>query len=189
MAIIQSYPITHNIKASDLLLGVANISSTERPEYITTSFRIGDIAASASTITTSYGQLFYNGPAVPIVFNQYNVWQPLGLVATLSSPSRNFSLGLTDKFALKNTSGNSITATVILDLKCSFYGTMAQPIVALAINGNVINNSSTFIWDTGYQLSWVVEMQDGDEVSPYIKGFGAYSTNSFGLAKMMICQA
>jgi NAD(P)-dependent dehydrogenase (short-subunit alcohol dehydrogenase family) len=191
MAIIQSYPITHNIKASDLLLGVANISSTERPEYITTSFRIGDIAASASTIATSYGQFYYNyvAPPVDIVINAANVWQPTGLVATLDSLSSGFSLGTIDKFALKNISGSTKRVSVAVNLKGTFENNDSFPTIALAINGNIINSSAVAPLSAGvWAINWIVEMQNNDEVSIYVRSSTTLVTYYVKSARMSISQ-
>jgi hypothetical protein len=167
MAIIQSYPITHNIKASDLLLGVANISSTERPEYITTSFRIGDIAASASTIAASYGILYLPQSSI-VLITTVGAWQPIGLVATLVSPSPGFSLGTTDKCALKNISGSTKT----VNFSCNAFSSIASGFeyanFALALNGVLIDGTATTS-GYGWSLDWVVVMQDGDEVSTYVR--------------------
>lgn len=181
MAIIQSYPITYDIKASDLLIGVTNISSTERPEYKTTSFRIGDIVASASTIASSYGQLS-RMTSSPVVFNTLNVWQPIGVVATLNSLNSGMSIGATDKFALKNTSGVtkvfSINAHLLMNLTyASIYPFIK---ICFAVNGTIISDS---IIDIGYDgnisnsamfdNNWLVQLNNNDEVSVYAKVEGA----------------
>jgi hypothetical protein len=168
MAIIQSYPINDNIKDTDLLLGVTNIAPSGNPIYQTKSFRIGDIAASVPTIAASYGQLYLPSTQSVITIIEAGVWQKIGLIATLSEPSYGFSLGTTDKCALKNVSGSTKTVNVSGNVFVGIGSAFEYDNVALALNGNVIEGtkgSTGYGWNT----DWVVEMQDGDEISTYIR--------------------
>lgn len=170
MAIIQSYPINYNIKDSDLLLGITNIATSGNPIYQTKSFRLSDIIGGGSASAPSYGQLYLptGGYTVPIA--AINVWQPLGLVATLVSPSPGFSLGIVDKCAFKNISGSAKTVNVFCEIYSSLPGqAFIIDGIAIALNGNVLQNSATPEVLTSQSISCIVEMQDSDEVSVYIK--------------------
>jgi hypothetical protein len=100
-------------------------------------------------------------------------YQSTGLTATLDSAnSDGISLGSTDEFAIKNTSGKTIRYRVFASMDCSTTATNAVGI-KLALNGVPINESDCRAWaleDRTAKLvtSWIVEMEDDDEVALYV---------------------
>jgi len=111
-------------------------------------------------------------------------FQSTGLTATLDSAnSDGISLGSTDEFAIKNTSGKTIRYRVFASMDCSTVDTNAVGI-KLALNGVPINESDCRAWaleDRTAKLvtSWIVEMEDDDEVALFVANISEDSDINF----------
>jgi hypothetical protein len=102
------------------------------------------------------------------------VYQSTGLTAVLDGENAGISLGTSDTFAIKNTSG----ATRRLKISASYDASMAGPAkvlgLALAING-VVDLDTECRATTGIQgaiaklaTAWIIDLADGDEVALYV---------------------
>jgi hypothetical protein len=111
-------------------------------------------------------------------------FQSTGLTATLDSAnSDGISLGSTDEFAIKNTSGKTIRYRVFASMDCSTVDTNAVGI-KLALNGVPIDESDCRAWalqDRTAKLvtSWIVEMEDDDEVALFVANISEDSDINF----------
>ena len=111
-------------------------------------------------------------------------FQSTGLTATLDSAnSDGISLGSTDEFAIKNTSGKTIRYRVLASMDCSTADTNAVGI-KLALNGVPIDESDCRAWalqDRTAKLvtSWIVEMEDDDEVALFVANISEDSDINF----------
>jgi hypothetical protein len=102
------------------------------------------------------------------------VYQSTGLTAVLDGENAGISLGTSDLFAIKNTSG----ATRRLKISASYDASMAGAAkvlgLALAING-VVDLDTECRATTGIQgaiaklaTAWIIDLPDGDEVALYV---------------------
>jgi hypothetical protein len=101
-------------------------------------------------------------------------YQSTGLTATLDGENAGISLGTSDLFAIKNTSG----VTRRLKIAASYDASMAGPAkvlgLALAVNG-VVDLDTECRATTGLQgaiaklaTAWIIDLADGDEVALYV---------------------
>ena len=151
------------------------------------------LMADGSATKPIFAQAFYTGTTQtlqPVVINAPNVWQPTGVVLTLSSPSNGFSLGVTDKCALKNISGSTKIVNVSAQVFTNMGGNREYNSFAFAINGNVINDSGMSDFSSNdYTIFWTIEMQNNDELSLYIR-MSYIPVNGFIQGcRMNVCQA
>jgi hypothetical protein len=102
------------------------------------------------------------------------VYQSTGLTAVLDGENAGISLGTSDLFAIKNTSG----ATRRLKISASYDASMAGATkvlgLALAING-VVDLDTECRATTGLQgaiaklaTAWIIDLADGDEVALFV---------------------
>jgi hypothetical protein len=102
------------------------------------------------------------------------VYQSTGLTAVLDGENAGISLGTSDLFAVKNTSG----ATRRLKISASYDASMAGAAkvlgLALAVNG-VVDLDTECRATTGIQgaiaklaTQWIIDLADGDEVALYV---------------------
>jgi hypothetical protein len=102
------------------------------------------------------------------------VYQSTGLTAVLDGENAGISLGTSDLFAIKNTSG----VTRRLKIAASYDASMAGPAkvlgLALAVNGTVDLDTECRA-TTGLQgaiaklaTQWIIDLADGDEVALYV---------------------
>jgi hypothetical protein len=102
------------------------------------------------------------------------VYQSTGLTAVLDGENAGISLGTSDTFAIKNTSG----ATRRLKISASYDASMAGATkvlgLALAVNG-VVDLDTECRATTGLQgaiaklaTQWIIDLADGDEVALYV---------------------
>jgi len=139
MAIIQSYPITRNIRALDLLLGVTDISTNGTPEYKTTSFLMSDViggGGSGVIIGTANG-LSLEGSVLSL---------------GLSSASANGALSSTDwsRFNSKQAGLNGTGFVKIVGTTISYDNNTYVPSArTININGNSQDLSADRIFNVG----------------------------------------
>ena len=98
-----------------------------------------------------------------------NTYQSTGLTATLVAPTLGVSLGTTDTFAVKNTSGKTRVFQIVASMDCNTAATNVVGI-QLALNGVDIPESNCRAWAVVNQsakliTTFLVEMEDDDEVS------------------------
>jgi hypothetical protein len=109
-----------------------------------------------------------------ITIGTQGVYQSTGLTAVLDGENAGISLGTSDLFAVKNTSG----ATRRLKISASYDASMAGPAkvlgLALAVNG-VVDLDTECRATTGLQgaiaklaTAWIIDLADGDEVALYV---------------------
>jgi hypothetical protein len=102
------------------------------------------------------------------------VYQSTGLTAVLDGENAGISLGTSDTFAIKNTSG----VTRRLKISASYDASMAGPAkvlgLALAVNG-VVDLDTECRATTGLQgaiaklaTAWIIDLADGDEVALFV---------------------
>lgn len=160
------------VKATGYTISYDNTTYVPTSRTLTINGVTHDLSANRTfpAAAPSYGQLYLPTAGYTVPIAAINVWQPLGLVATLVSPSPNFSLGIVDKCALKNISGSSKIVNVFCEIYANLPGqAFVIDGIAIALNGNVLQNSATPEVLTSQSISCIVEMQDSDEVSVYIK--------------------
>jgi hypothetical protein len=109
-----------------------------------------------------------------ITIGAQGVYQSTGLTAVLDGENAGISLGTSDLFAIKNTSG----ATRRLKISASYDASMAGATkvlgLALAING-VVDLDTECRATTGIQgaiaklaTAWIIDLADGDEVALFV---------------------
>jgi hypothetical protein len=119
-----------------------------------------------------YGQIVRTTSGT-VTIGATGTFQTTGLTATLDAAnSEGISLGTTDEFAIKNTSGKTVRYRVFASMDCSTATTQAVGI-KLALNGVAIDESDCRAWaleDRTAKLvtNWIVEMEDDDEVSLFV---------------------
>ena len=166
------------------LNGVATAASFVKSGGTSSQYLMADGSASAP----SYGQLYLPTGIYYVPIAAINVWQPLGLVATLVSPSPGFSLGIVNKCAFKNISGSAKTVNVFCEIFLNTYGQAFNvDSIAIVLNGNVLQNTATPIQGVSTTLNCIIEMQDSDEISIYIRS-NVTDNSAVYLFKMNIFQ-
>jgi len=127
----------------------------------------GQLFSAASV----YGQAYRTTSGTIDVVTQ-GVYVPTGIVFTLDSIGNGVTLGTTDKGALKNTSGATVTCRVFASYD-GHAGNNQTIGLQLAKNGSLITGSEcrAFAASTGaiakLTCTWFVELADDDEVSLY----------------------
>jgi hypothetical protein len=102
------------------------------------------------------------------------VYQSTGLTAVLDGENAGISLGTSDTFAIKNTSGATRRLKVAASYDASMGGASKVLGLALAING-VVDLDTECRATTGLQgaiaklaTQWIIDLADGDEVALYV---------------------
>lgn len=127
----------------------------------------GQIFSSAAT----YGQA-YRATSSTISISSIGAYVPTGLVFTLDSIGNQVTLGTTDKGALKNVSGQTITARVFASYD-GHAGNNQQLGLQLAKNGSLVTGSECRAFASSsaaiakLACTWFVELANNDEVSLY----------------------
>ena len=123
---------------------------------------------SAATV---YGQA-YRETSGTVSIASVGAYVPTGLVFTLDAIGNQVTLGTTDKGALKNTSGQTITARVFASYD-GHAGNNQTLGLQLAKNGSLVTGSQCRAFAGGTNeiaklaCTWFVELADDDEVSLY----------------------
>jgi hypothetical protein len=144
---------------------------------------VGPTGPEGDSGSAYYGQIVRTTSGT-ITIAATGSFQSTGLTATLDSAnSDGISLGSTDEFAIKNTSGKTIRYRVLASMDCSTADTNAVGI-KLALNGVPIDESDCRAWalqDRTAKLvtSWIVEMEDDDEVALFVANVSEDSDINF----------
>jgi hypothetical protein len=130
-----------------------------------------------------YGQVVRMNTNDTITIAETGVYQSTGLTATLDPENAGISLGITDTFAVKNTSGQTRVFEIIGSIDCSTASTNAVG-VKLAYNGVPIDSSECrAVAVTGQTAklvtSWLVEMANNDEVSLFVANIAGTGAITF----------
>jgi hypothetical protein len=102
------------------------------------------------------------------------VYQSTGLTAVLDGENAGISLGTSDTFAIKNTSGVTRRLKISASYDASMAGATKVLGLALAVNG-VVDLDTECRATTGLQgaiaklaTQWIIDLADGDEVALYV---------------------
>jgi hypothetical protein len=131
-----------------------------------------------------YGQIARMTSGTITVATQ-SVYQSTGLVAVLDAESDGISLGTSDTFAIKNTSGVTRRLKIAASYDASMGGATKVLGAALAINGTVDLDTecraTTGLTGAIAKLftSWIIDLDDGDEVALFVANFTDTGNISF----------
>lgn len=130
-----------------------------------------DTSGTGGIVSSFYGQVARQTSGT-ITIGTAGTYQSTGLTGTLDAENSGISLGTTDTFAIKNTSGETGVYEIIGSMDCSTANTVVVGI-KLALNGVAINDTDCRAWSiTGNSAklvtSWLIELEDGDEVSLFL---------------------
>jgi hypothetical protein len=149
--------------------------------------RVGDLETTVDTTTTGlvdrvdvletsivsyYGQVGKQTQST-ITIGTAGAYQSTGITATLDTLANSgISLGTTDTFAVKNTSGETRVFQITASMDCLTAADAAIGI-KLALNGTPIDDSDCRAWaveDYTAKLvtTWLVELDDDDEVALFV---------------------
>jgi hypothetical protein len=116
------------------------------------------------------GQASYLGPTALITFTEVDAYVSTGLTATFDAATAfGMTLGTVDAFGLKNTSGSTKLLRFFANVDISG-ANFKQFSIRLALNGVSIAETECRGFSTGNEFlnlatSWMIELNDGDEVS------------------------
>jgi hypothetical protein len=109
-----------------------------------------------------------------ITIGAQGVYQSTGLTAVLDGENAGISLGTSDTFAIKNTSGATRRLKVAASYDASMAGASKVLGLALAVNGTVDLDTECRA-TTGLQgaiaklaTAWIIDLADGDEVALFV---------------------
>jgi len=125
-----------------------------------------------------------------ITIDSANTYQSTGLTATLVPPASGISLGTTDTFAVKNTSGKTRVFQIVASMDCNTAATNVVGI-QLALNGVDIPESNCRAWAVINQsaklvTTFLVEMEDDDEVSLRVANHSGTGTITFLRGRIVV---
>jgi hypothetical protein len=121
-----------------------------------------------------YGQVVKTTTGT-IEIEDAGVYQSTGLQGTLNELADGVGLGEDDTLAVKNTSGETRIFQITATMDCTTSGTVVVGI-ALALNGDVILDTECRATSVATQVkknhtTWLVELEDGDEIALYVANF------------------
>jgi hypothetical protein len=163
---------SQNDTPREVYLDSGKVLSFEPSPDISRFLNIGPTGPVGPSGAAHYGQIVRTTSGT-VTIGETGTFQTTGLTATLDADnSEGISLGTTDEFAIKNTSGKTIRYRVFASMDCSTATTQAVGI-KLALNGVPIDESDCRAWaleDRTAKLvtNWIVEMEDDDEVSLFV---------------------
>jgi hypothetical protein len=129
----------------------------------------GPIGPTGATPTARYGQISRINTSDSITIATQSVYQSTGLLGTLNTLNYGVSLGTTDTFAIKNTSGEIAVFEIYASMDTLTAGVTVLGI-KLAKNGVAIDESECRGACTGgiatkLATDWIVSLEPNDEVS------------------------
>jgi hypothetical protein len=170
---LNSLTVPHAAQHSDLNDAVEAIETAlgTNPEggAADVSARIGTLETST---VTYYGQVGKQSQST-ITISTAGTYQSTGITATLDTLANSgISLGTTDAFAVKNTSGETRVFQITASMDCLTAADAAIGI-KLALNGTPIDASDCRAWaveDYTAKLvtTWLIELDDDDEVALFV---------------------
>ena len=139
-------------------------------------------------IGPKYGQVVKTTTGT-IEIDDAEVYQSTGLQGTLNELADGVSLGEDDTLAVKNTSGETRIFQITATMDCTTSGTVVVGI-ALALNGEVILDSECRATSVATQVkknhtTWLVELEDGDEIALYVANFTNENSISFNRGRIV----
>jgi len=169
-------------------------------ETDTQKFKAGDGATAwsglsywpASTATMARGQCSKTDSGTISIATQ-NVYVTTGLTATLDAgTAQGMALGTTDAFGLKNINGSTKLFRVYGSIDANTVtGNNKALGIKLALNGVVIDQTECRANTGGNNeqaklvTSWMVELENGDEVSLFIANFSSDVNISFQRGRLV----
>jgi len=130
----------------------------------------GETGAPGTPATMARGQASYLGPTAQITFTEVDAYVSTGLTATFDAATAfGMTLGTVDAFGLKNTSGSTKLLRFFANVDIAG-ANFKQFSIRLALNGVSIAETECRGFSTGNEYlnlatSWMIELNDGDEVS------------------------
>jgi hypothetical protein len=167
----------------EVYLDSGKVLSFEPSPDINRFLNIGPTGPQGDTGSAYYGQVGKTTSGT-ITIGATGTYQSTGITATLDTLANSgISLGTNDEFAIKNTSGKTIRYRVFASMDCSTADTNIVGI-KLALNGVPINESDCrafAVEDRTAKLvtSWIVEMEDDDEVALFVANISEDSNINF----------
>jgi len=182
------------IPSNTRFIGIAtSVDLTEKKSSVlnneTQSYTIEDLAGFVAG-TASYGQVSkMNSATIPVVTQ--SVYQSTGLTGTLNTLKSGVSLGTTDTFAIKNTSGITKVFEIYgsIDMGVSISGDTIMGI-KIALNGVPIDETECRAWSIGGKAgklvtNWMIELNQNDEVALYVANFTNTNDISFSRGRLV----
>jgi hypothetical protein len=120
-----------------------------------------------------------------------SVYQSTGLTAILDSDNAGISLGTSDAFAIKNTSGASRRMKIVASYDAAMSGATKVLALGLALNGTFIPESecraTTGLTGAIAKLNsmWIIDLADGDEISLVVANFTDTNSIQFQRGKIV----
>jgi hypothetical protein len=133
---------------------------------------IGPTGPQGDTGSAYYGQVGKQGQST-ITIGATGTYQSTGITATLDTLANSgVSLGTTDDFAIKNTSGDTRVFKITASMDC-LTATDAAIGIKLALNGTPIDDTDCRGWaveDYTAKLvtTWLLELEEDDEVALFV---------------------
>jgi hypothetical protein len=131
----------------------------------------GDGTTQTTSTNNYYGQIVKTNSGT-ITIDTAGTYKTTGLTGTLSSVANGVSLGTTDTFAIKNTSGETRVFEVFasMDAAATSAGILG---IKLALNGTPIDETECrayHIANTAGKLvtNWMITLANGDEVAMFV---------------------
>jgi hypothetical protein len=129
-----------------------------------------------------YGQVGKQSQST-ITIATTGVYQSTGITATLDPENDGISLGTTDTFAVKNTSGQTRVFEITASMDCLTATDQAVGI-KLALNGTPIDGSDCRAWaienyTAKLVTTWLVEMANNDEVALFVANHSSTANITF----------
>ena len=152
---------------------------------VQTTAYVGDL-----TLAPKYG-LASKMTSGTITIAEAETYQSTGLTATLDALNSGISLGTTDAFGLKNTSGVTRIFDVMGSIDMGVAGAGDKIIgIKLALNGVPIDGSECRAWSIGGKAGklvtfYLVEMEPDDEVSLFVANISTNDNISFSRGRIV----
>jgi len=156
----------------EVYLDSGKVLSFEPSPDINRFLNIGPTGPQGDTGSAYYGQVGKQGQST-ITIGATGTYQSTGVTATLDTLANSgVSLGTTDDFAIKNTSGDTRVFKITASMDC-LTATDAAIGIKLALNGTPIDDTDCRGWaveDYTAKLvtTWLLELEEDDEVALFV---------------------
>lgn len=165
------------------------VTITEEQNTVTVS-AVGVQGPAGGTIIPKYGQCSKMTSGT-ITVGQQGTYQTTALTATLSSVVDGFSLGTTDTFALKNTTGETKRMKFFASYDATVSGSAATLGLILAKNGTPLTDTECRATTSAsgaiakLQTTWMIDVDDGDEIALFVANHSNTTAISFQRGKIV----